>query len=325
MIMRPLAAISAMVFLALLSARVPAFAQSYPTKPVRVLIPWPPSGSADIVGRIVFQQMSASLGQQFVIDNRGGASGSIGSDIVAKAPPDGYTIMVHTATHVANPHLYRKLPYDTLNDFVGVGLLCAQLGMLVAHPSLPVKSVKQLIALAKARPDEIVFASAGNGSFPHLATALLMSMTSIRMVHVPYKGAGPAAASVVAGETQVLLVSAATVLPHVKSNRLRAIAVPSAMRLKQFPEIPTIAESGVPGYEMTPWIGVFAPARIPRTIVERLNAEIRRTLDDPETSGKLYHSLLNPWYMTSEEFAKRIRADYDKYEKLVKLTGAKID
>lgn len=325
MIMRPLSAISAMVFLALLSAHVPAFAQSYPTKPVRVLIPWPPSGSADIVGRIVFQQMSASLGQQFVIDNRGGASGSIGSDIVAKAPPDGYTIMVHTATHVANPHLYRKLPYDTLNDFVGVGLLCAQLGMLVAHPSLPVKSVKQLIALAKARPDEIVFASAGNGSFPHLATALLMSMTSIRMVHVPYKGAGPAAASVVAGETQVLLVSAATVLPHVKSNRLRAIAVPSAMRLKQFPEIPTIAESGVPGYEMTPWIGVFAPARIPRTIVERLNAEIRRTLDDPETSGKLYNSLLNPWYMTPEEFAKRIRADYDKYEKLVMLTGAKID
>jgi tripartite-type tricarboxylate transporter receptor subunit TctC len=302
-----------------------AQAQAYPAKPVRLMIPWPPGGSADIVGRIVFQHISASMGQQFVVENRGGASGSIGADVVAKAPPDGYTIMVHTASHMANAHLYRKLPYDTLRDFTGVGLLSAQLGILIVHPSLPVKSVQQLLALAKSRPNEILFLSAGNGSFPHMATSLLMQMTNTRLVHVPYKGAAPATAALVSGETQMLIVSASTALPHVRSNRVRALAVPSATRVKQFPDLPTIAESGVPGYEMNPWIAVFAPAGTPQAIVDRLNAEIRKTLEHPEVSKRLYDTLLNPWYTTTAEMAKRLKVDYDKYEKLVKMTGATID
>lgn len=302
-----------------------ALAQAYPTKPVRLMIPWPAGGSTDIVGRIVFQHMSASMGQQFVVENRGGAAGSIGAEAVARAAPDGYTLMVHTTSHLANAHLYRKLPYDTLKDFTGVSLLSAQLGILVVHPSLPVKSVKQLLALARSRPDQILYSSAGNASFPHLATALLTQMTNTKLVHVPYKGAAPATAALVSGETQMLIVSASTALPHVRSNRLRALAVPSEARVKQFPDLPTVAESGVPGYEMNPWIAVFAPAGTPKAIVDRLNAEIRKTLEHPEISKRLYDTLLNPWYTTPEEMAKRVRVDYDKYEKLVKMTGVTID
>ncbi|MDP2241165.1 MAG: tripartite tricarboxylate transporter substrate binding protein [Burkholderiales bacterium] len=302
-----------------------ALAQAYPTKPVRLMIPWPAGGSTDIVGRIVFQHMSASMGQQFVVENRGGAAGSIGAEAVARAAPDGYTLMVHTTSHLANAHLYRKLPYDTLKDFTGVSLLSAQLGILVVHPSLPVKSVKQLLALARSRPDQILYSSAGNASFPHLATALLTQMTNTKLVHVPYKGAAPATTALVSGETQMLIVSASTALPHVRSNRLRALAVPSEARVKQFPDLPTVAESGVPGYEMNPWIAVFAPAGTPKAIVDRLNAEIRKTLEHPEISKRLYDTLLNPWYTTPEEMAKRVRVDYDKYEKLVKMTGVTID
>lgn len=302
-----------------------AMAQAYPAKPVRLMIPWPAGGSTDIVGRIVFQHMAASMGQPFVIENRGGASGSIGAETVARAAPDGYTLMVHTTSHLANAHLYRKLPYDTLKDFAGVGLLSAQLGILVVHPSLPVKSVKQLLALAKSRPDQILYSSAGNASFPHLATALLMQMTNTKLVHVPYKGAAPATTALVSGETQMLIVSASTALPHVRSNRLRAIAVPSETRVKQFPDLPTIAESGVPGYEMNPWIAVFAPAGTPKAVIDRLNAEIKKTLEHPDVSKRLYDTLLNPWYTTPEAMAKRVRVDYDKYEKLVKMTGVTID
>jgi tripartite-type tricarboxylate transporter receptor subunit TctC len=301
-----------------------AAAQSYPSKPVRVLIPWPPGGSNDVVGRIVAQKLAENLGQQFVIENRGGAAGTIGSDVVAKSPADGYTIMVHSATHVANPHLYKSLPYDTLKDFIGVAPLAVQVAMLVVHPSLPARSVKELIALAKARPDEIVYASAGNGSFVHLTMALFTSMTGIKMVHVPYKGGGPAAFSVTSGETQAMTATIGSLYPHIKANRVRPLGVTSATRAPQFPEVPAIAET-VPGYEFTAWIGCFAPAGTPRPIVDKLNSELHKVLRDPGVAQKLGTQTLDPLFMSPEEFAQRLGSDYEKYGKLMKLTGAQID
>lgn len=307
------------VLLAALAASHHAQAQNYPAKPVRLVIPWPAGGLTDVAGRIVFQKISENVGQQFVVDNRGGANGIIGADLVAKAPPDGYTIMVHSTSHVSNPHVYKQLPYDTLKDFVGVGLIVAQTGLLVVHASLPVKSVKELIALAKARPDQLLYASSGNGSFSHLAVAMLTSMTGTKMVHVPYKGGGPATTALVSGETQIQAGSPAAVLPHISSKRLRLLAVTSEERLSQFRDTPTVAEAGVPGYEFRAWVGVFAPAGTPKAIVDRLNAEIKKALESPDIKLDAFE----PWYMTPEQTAVRIKSDYDKYGRLVKLVGIK--
>ena len=315
--------LSAGLALALIAGAV--VAQPYPAKPVRVLIPWPAGGSNDVVGRIVMQKVAEGTGQQFIVDNRGGAAGSIGADLVAKAPPDGYTIMVHSTSHVGNAHLYKKLPYDTLKDFAGVALLAAQPGALTVHPSLPVKSVKEFIALAKSRPGTINYSSSGNGSAPHLSMALFAVMSGIDVVHVPYKGGAPQVTALVSGETQASLATVATVLTHVQSGRLRAIGVSSAKRSGVLPDVPTIADSGVPGYEMSPWIGVFVPAATPREIVARLNAEINKALKSPDVSQLLAGQALDAWSSTPEEFDARIRADYDKYAKLIKLTGAKVD
>lgn len=230
--------------------------QAWPAKPVRVVIPWPPGGSNDVVGRIVMQKVGESLGQQFIVDNRPGASGAIGADPVAKAPPDGYTIMVHSTTHLGNAHLYKKLPYDTLKDFAPVGTLAAQPGALATHPSLPAKSVKEFIGLARAQPGQINYSSSGNGSSPHLSMALLTSMTGINLVHIPYKGGAPQVTALMGGEAQASLATISTVITHVKSGRLRALGVSSAKRSGMMPDVPTIAEAGVPGYEMSPWIGV---------------------------------------------------------------------
>ena len=301
------------------------FAQAYPSKVVRVVIPWPPGGSNDVVGRIVLQKVAENTGQQFIIDNRAGAAGSIGADVVAKAPPDGYTIMVHSTSHVGNAHLYKKLPYDTLKDFTGVALLAAQPGALTIHPSLPVKTVKEFVNLAKARPGTINYSSSGNGSAPHLSMALLVSMTGIKIVHVPYKGGAPQVTALVSGETQASLATVSTVLVHVQSGRLRALGVSSAKRSGTLPDVPTIAESGVPGYEMSPWIGVFVPSATPRDIVNRLNAEVNRALKMPEVANLLASQALDAMSSTPEEFDARIKVDYEKYAKLIKLTGAGVD
>ena len=300
-------------------------AQSYPAKPVRVLIPWPAGGSNDVVGRIVMQKVAEGIGQQFIVDNRGGAAGSIGADLVAKAPPDGYTIMVHSTSHVGNAHLYKKLSYDTLKDFTGVALLAAQPGVLTVHTSLPVKNTKEFIALAKKHPGTINYSSSGNGSAPHLSMALLVAMSGINVVHVPYKGGALQVTALVSGETQASLATVATVLTHVQSGRLRAIGVSSVKRSGLLPEVATIAESGVPGYEMSPWIGVFVPAATPREIIARLNAEINKALKSPDVSQLLAGLALDAWSSTPEEFDTRIKADYDKYAKLIKLTGAKVE
>jgi tripartite-type tricarboxylate transporter receptor subunit TctC len=302
-----------------------AGAQQYPAKPVRIIIPWPPGGSNDVVGRIVAQKLSETMGQQFVIDNRGGASGVIGAEFVAKSPPDGYTLMIHSATHVSNPHLYGKVPYDTLKDFAPVAPLSVQIGMLVVHPSLPVKNVKEFIALAKSKPGQLTYSSSGNGSFVHLSMALFASMAGIKMIHVPYKGGGPAAISIASGETQAQMGTVGSVIQQVKQNRVRALAITSDRRAEAFPNLPTIAEAGVPGYEFTAWIGTFAPAGTPKPIVDRLNIEITKVLRMPDVAQNLKSQTLEPLIMTPEQFARRLKTDYDKYEKVVKLTGAKID
>ena len=313
----------AAVILSLVAGAV--WAQSYPVKTVRVVIPWPPGGSNDIVGRIVVQKLSEMTGQQFIVDNRGGAAGTIGADLVAKSPPDGYTIMVHSATHVANPHLYSKLPYDTLKDFVGVAPLSVQIGMLIVHPSLPVKTVKDLIALAKTKPGQITYSSSGNGSFVHLTMAMFNAMAGIKMTHVPYKGGGPAAVSIASGETQAQIGTIGAVLQQIKSGRVRPLAVTSDYRVEAFPNVPTLAEAGVPGYEFTAWIGMLAPGGTPKAIVDKLNADVNKVLRMPDVVSTLKSQTLDPLIMTPEQFARRLKSDYDKYEKVIKLTGAKID
>jgi tripartite-type tricarboxylate transporter receptor subunit TctC len=300
------------------------FAQAYPTKPVRVIIVFPPGGSNDVVGRIVFQKLTEQLGHQFVIENRGGAAGTIGSELVANSAPDGYTLMVQSTTHVANAHLYKKLPYDVLNDFIGITPLAVQVGMLVVHPALPAKTGKEFVALAKKRPGEIIYASAGNGSYVHLSMALLASMMDLKMIHVPYKGGGPAGIAMVAGETQAMLATIGSLFTHIKNNKVRPLGVSSDKRAAQFPDVPAIGEF-VPGYEFTAWVGSFAPKGTPRPIVDRLNAELKKALADPGVASKLTAQTLDPMHMTPEAFAARMKADFDKYEKVVKISGARID
>jgi len=314
-----------LVALAALIAPLLAFAQAYPAKTVRVVIPWPPGGSNDVVGRIVMQKLGETLGQQFVIDNRPGAAGSIGSDVVAKAPADGYTLMVHSTTHVGNAHLYKKLPYDTLKDFTGVAMLVSQPGVLTVHPSLPAQSVKAFIALAKSRPGQILYSSSGNGSAPHLSMALFISMAGIDIVHVPYKGGAQQVTALVAGEAQASLATVSTVIEQIRAGKLRPLGVNSLQRVAVLPDTPPIAQAGVPGYEMSPWIGVFAPAGTPRAIVDRLHAEIGRILGLPDVARNLSNQALEPSVATVDQFNATIRADYDKYGKLIRLAGARVE
>ena len=302
-----------------------AWAQAYPVKPVRVVIPWPPGGSNDVVGRLVLQKLAQTMGQQFVVDNRAGAAGSIGAEVVAKSPPDGYTLMVHSTTHLGNGTLYRNLPYDVVKDFAAVGLLSAQPGVLTVHPSLPAKSVREFITLAKSRPGQILYSSSGNGSAPHLSMALFVSMSGIDIVHVPYKGGVPQVTALVSGETQASLATISTVIAHIRNDKLRPLGVSSSKPSKTLPGIPTIAEAGVPGYEMAPWIGVFAPAGTPKAIIGRLNAELNKALAQPDIVQKLEAQALDPWPSTPEEFSAKLKTDFDKYAKLIKLSGAKIE
>jgi tripartite-type tricarboxylate transporter receptor subunit TctC len=322
--MKPYLRIAAALALATLLTPLQAFAQAYPTKPVRVIVVFPPGGSNDVTARIVFQKVSENVGQQFVIDNRGGAAGTLGAAVVAQSPGDGYTVMVQSATHIANAHLYKKLPYDTLGDFIGISTLARQVGIMVVHPSLPVKSVKEFIALAKKRPNEIIYSSAGNGSYVHLAYGLLQSLTGANLVHVPYKGGGPSTTALVSGESQVTIATIGSVFTHLKSGRVRPLGVTSDKRTTQFPDVPTIGES-VPGYEFTAWVGSFVPKGTPRPIVDKLNAEIRKALTDSTVASKLSAQTLDPMPMSPEEFAQRLKSDYVKYEKVVKISGARID
>jgi tripartite-type tricarboxylate transporter receptor subunit TctC len=301
-----------------------AHAQAYPSRLIRVVIPWP-GGSNDAAGRMVFQKIGESIGQPVVIENRAGAAGTIGAAFVAKSAPDGYTVMVTSASHVANAHLYRNLPFDALNDFIGITPLSSQVGILIVHPSVPVKTVKELIAFAKAKPNQISYGSSGSGSFLHLTMAHLNILTGTRMVHVPYKGGDAAGVAVASGELQAMVASMPIVRPHLGTNRIRILAVTSETRMKTLPDTPTLAEAGVPGYEFTAWVAAFAPAGTPRVIVDKLSAEIKKALEHPEIAAKFDSLAFDPLFMTPEQFTVRLKSDSDKYAKLIAATGVKVD
>jgi tripartite-type tricarboxylate transporter receptor subunit TctC len=264
------------------------------------------------------------LNEQFVIDNRVGASGMIGAAIVAKSPPDGYTLMVYSQTMLNNMHLYQKVPYDALKDFDGIAMLTRIVGMLAVHPSMPVRTTKEFIALAKARPGEILYGSAGIGAFQHLATSVFANMSGIKMTHVPFKGGAPAVVALMGGEVQTILTVIAELYPHVQSKRLRPIAVSSDKRTTQYPEVPAIAET-VKGYEFTSWFGAFTPAGTPKPIIDKLSAEIKKAMADPEVASKLSAQVLDPMYMTPEEFTRHLKAEYDRMKDVIKLSGARIE
>ena len=301
-----------------------AWAQQYPSKPVRVVVVFPPGGATDIVSRFVFQKVSENMNQQFIIDNRAGAGGMIGATIVQKSPPDGYTLMVYSQTLLANAHLYEKPPYDALKDFTGVAALTRIVGMLSVHPSMPVHTTKEFIALAKARPGQILYGSAGIGAFQHLSMSSLAVITGAKMNHVPFKGGAPAVVALMGGEIHSILTPVAEVYPHLKSGRVRPIAVSSETRTTQFPNIPTIGET-VKGFEFTSWFGAFVPAGTPKPIVDRLSAEIKKAIADPGVSSNLSAQVLDPMYMTPDDFAKHLKFDYDRLKAVVKASGARIE
>ena len=299
-----------------------AGAEIYPLKPVRVIAAFSPGGFVDLTARLVSVPLSAALGQQVVVENRAGAGGIVGTELVARAAPDGYTLTVGSAgTHGVNQSLYPKLSYHVLRDFQPVARLADAPSILAVHPSLPVRSVKDLIALARSRPGQLMYASAGAGTSTHLAAALFEHLAHVKFVHVPYKGGGPAMISVVAGEVPVTFGTAASVSPHTRSGRLRGLAVTGGQRSALLPELPAIAESGLPGYEMLNWLGMFAPAGTPRAVVERLSSELVRIVRMPEVSGTLQASGAEPSPLGPDEFAAFVKIEVEKWAKVVAATG----
>jgi tripartite-type tricarboxylate transporter receptor subunit TctC len=301
-----------------------AWAQQYPTRPVRVVVVFPAGGGTDTVARLVFQKVSEQMNQQFPIDNRSGASGMIGGAVVANSPPDGYTLMVYSQTLLVNMHVYKKPPIDALKDFAGVAMLTRLVGMLGVHPSMPVKTTKELIALAKSRPGEVLFGTAGYGAYQHLSTSVFANMAGLKLVHVPFKGGAPAVVALMSGEVQMVITPIAELFPHINSGRVRAIAVTSDKRSAQFPNLPTIAET-VKGYEFVSWFGCFAPAGTPKPIIDRLSAEIKRAVADPQLGAKLSAQGLDPFYMTPEQFTAQVKSEYDRLREVVRLSGARVE
>lgn len=301
-------------------------AQGYPAKSIRFVSPFAPGGSTDTLARLIGQKITESWGQPVVVENRPGAGGTIGSDLVAKAPPDGYTILLTSVSaHAIGPALRGRLPYDPLRDFAAVTQVASGHNILVVHPSLPVKSVRELIALAKSKPGELTFASGGNGTPAHIAGELFKTMAKVEMVHVPYKGGGPAAIAILSGEVSLTFGSIATVLPQVRAGKVRAVAVTGARRSSAVPDLPTISEAGVPGYELNSWYGVLAPAATPREIVAKLSAEVVRILHLPEVRDRIAHEGIEPAGTTPEEFAAYIKAEIAKWARVVKASGARPD
>ena len=304
----------------------PAHAQSYPTKPVRLVIPYPPGGGTDTIMRSFVQYLSVRLGQQVIIDNRGGAGGSIGMGAAARATPDGHTIVAGlTAQLAVNPAIYKKLPYDPIKDFAPITLFADGPYLLVVHPSLPVKSVQEFVEFARKRPNEVACASSGKGSGGHLAAELLKSMTGIKMLHVPYKGGGPALTGLLTGEVQVLFAPYASAKGHIMSGRIRALGVTTARRPKAIPDLPTIAESGVPGYDSGVWYSLLAPAGTPRAIIDRLNRETIAVLNNPKFAKLLVDQAIDPIGSTPEELAQYIKSEIGKWAKVVKEAGLRIE
>lgn len=295
-----------------------ACAQVYPAKPIRMVLPWPPGGSTDATARVLVPWLTKSLGQQIIIDNRAGAAGIIGVDIVAKASPDGYTIMLHSATHVANATIYSKLPYDTIKDFTAISLVAAQPTILVVNPALPIQSVKELIAMAKAEPGRLHYGSGGFGSALHMSAALFSKMAGVNIVHIPYKGGGPAVIALLGGEVQLLTATVPSVISLIKTGKLRALAVCSAKRSNLLPNLPTVAESGLPNYKMDSWVALFAPAGLSMSIVRRLHNEIERALNSPDVRDGLSQQGMEPMPSTQTEVAGFIQAELKKYADIIR-------
>lgn len=303
-----------------------ALANDYPTKPIRLVVPFAAAGTTDFLARAIAQKLGSNLGTSVVVDNRPGAGGNIGSDIVAKSEPDGYTLLLGTVgTHAINASLYKKMPYDTVKDFAPVTLVASVPNMVVVHPSVPAKSIKELIALAKAKPGSLSFGSSGSGSSIHLSGELFKSMAGVDMLHVPYKGSGPAVSDLIGGQINMMFDNMPSSLPHVKAGRLRAIAVTSAKRSPAMPDLPTVAESGVPGYESVAWFGVLAPAGTPPALVKKLNAEIVKVLKSPDVAQRLASQGAEPVYNTPEEFSALIKTEMVKWAKVIKASGAQVD
>jgi tripartite-type tricarboxylate transporter receptor subunit TctC len=302
-----------------------ASAQNYPAGPVRIIVPFPAGGGVDTAGRLLGQKLSEAIGRPVLIDNRAGANGMIGSEMVAKAPKDGYTLMVNGANFVTSPTLYAKSLYDPIKDFEAISLLAHAPNILVVHPSLPVKNVRELIAFAKARPGDILFAGSGSGSTPHLAGELFKTQTGTKMVHVPYRGTGPAITAILSGEVSTMFMPALTALPLIQSGRVRALGVTSLERLPALPELPTVSESGLKGYQSSQWYGLLAPAGTPPDILNILNSHTVKIMQSAEMKERMKNSGSVAVGSTREVFAKFLQTEFSKWARVIKASGATVD
>ena len=302
----------------------PAQAQ-YPTRSIRFILPFPPGGGTDTMGRAIGNRLGEALGQQIVIDNRGGGGANIGAELAAKSPPDGHTLFMVTGTHAVNVTLYRNLGYNLVKDFAPVSRLGGTAYVVVVHPSIPSKSIKELVALAKSRPGEIAHSSSGSGSGPHLAGELFKSMTGTRMLHIPYKGGGPSVIGLVSGEAAVGFTTTPSCITQLKAGRLRGLAVSTAQRSPYLPKLPTVAEAGVPGYETTAWYGMAVPTGTPTEIIARLNAETARALTLPDVKSRLDATGMVPQSSSPEELGRHMHDEIAKWAKVVKALGLRVD
>ena len=301
-------------------------AAPYPNRPVKLVIPFPPGGPLDIVGRLIAQKASEDWGQSVVVDNRPGAGGNIGADLVAKSPPDGYTILMGAlSTHAVNPSLYAKMPYDAVKDFAPITLVAVTPNVLVVNASLPVNSAKEFVAYAKANSGKLAFGSGSNGSAGHLAGELFKVDTGTDIVHVPYKGGAPATQALLAGDTQFMFDNLANAMPQVKAGKLKALAVTTAERSKLAPELPTMAEAGLSGFDISTWFGLLAPAGTPKDVIAKWNAEVGKILNSPDMRERLTAQGAEPAPTTPEQFAAFIQSEIPKYARIVKISGAKVD
>jgi tripartite-type tricarboxylate transporter receptor subunit TctC len=301
-----------------------AFAQAYPAKPIRLIVPFPPGGSTDIVARIVALKLGDRLGQQVVVENRGGAGGTIGTEAVAKAPPDGYTLGVaSTSTHAVAPSVYGKLGYDPVKDFAPISLVAVSPYLLVVHPDVPAKSLSEFVAYARTRPGKLNYASAGTGSTTHLAMEMLKSAAGLYIVHIPYNGNGPAGTAVIGGQVEALFGSLPAVLPHAKSGRVRPLAVGTPKRSPSLPEVPTVAESGFAGFDASLWLAIMAPAGTPPAVIDRLHKEVLAAIAAPDASDALNKAGAEPITSTPAELAGMVKDGVEKYAKVVKQAGVK--
>jgi len=302
-----------------------AAAQGYPAGPVRVIVPFPPGGGVDGAGRLISHKRAEATGRQFVVDNRPGANGMIGSEAVAKAPKDGYTLMVNGANFVTTPSLFSKATYDPVREFDPISLIALAPNVLVVHPSLPVKSVKELAALARARPGQVNFAGSGSGSTPHLAAELFNTMAGVKMVHVPYRGTGPAIVGLMSGEASVMFMPTTTAVPMVKAGRLRALAVTTRERVPALPDLPTISESGLKGYDSNQWYGLLAPVGTPADVLTLLNGHVAKIMQAADMKQRMATDGLVAVGGTREQFAAHIREETAKWAKVIQASGAKVD